>query len=79
MIDDELLPSMAEPIRMRLKKGQGLFYADVQGMGEILCSSIEGRFAGITPPSLRATPIMLCSYKMKQTCIKCYLHPRQLS
>lgn len=25
----------------------GLFFADVQGIGEILCSTIEGRFAGI--------------------------------
>ena len=47
MIDDELLPQVAEPIRMRLKKGMGLFFADVQGMGEILCSTIEGSFAGI--------------------------------
>ena len=49
MIDDELLPQVAEPIRMRLKKGIGLFFADVQGMGEILCSTIEGSFAGIAP------------------------------
>ena len=49
MIDDELLPQVAEPIRMRLKKGMGLFFADVQGMGEILCSTIEGSFAGIAP------------------------------
>lgn len=56
MIDDELLPSMAEPIRMRLKKGQGLFYADVQGVGEILCSSIEGRFAGIAPTVFKGYP-----------------------
>lgn len=49
MIDDELLPKVAEPIRMRLKKGMGLFFADVQGMGEILCSTIEGSFAGIAP------------------------------
>ena len=47
MIDDELLPKVAEPIRMRLKKGMGLFFADVQGIGEILCSTIEGSFAGI--------------------------------
>ena len=47
MIDDELLPQVAEPIRMRLKKGMGLFFADVQGIGEILCSTIEGSFAGI--------------------------------
>ena len=47
MIDDELLPKVAEPIRLRLKKGMGLFFADVQGMGEILCSTIEGSFAGI--------------------------------
>ena len=52
MIDDELLPQVAEPIRMRLKKGMGLFFADVQGMGEILCSTIEGSFAGITPTIL---------------------------
>ena len=52
MIDDELLPQVAEPIRMRLKKGMGLFFADVQGIGEILCSTIEGRFAGITPTIL---------------------------
>lgn len=56
MIDDELLPMMAEPIRMRLKKGQGLFYADVQGMGEILCSSIEGNFAGIAPTTFKGYP-----------------------
>lgn len=49
MIDDELLPKVAEPIRMRLKKGMGLFFADVQGIGEILCSTIEGSFAGIAP------------------------------
>ena len=49
MIDDELLPKVAEPIRLRLKKGMGLFFADVQGMGEILCSTIEGSFAGIAP------------------------------
>lgn len=56
MVDDELFPRMAEPIRMRLKKGQGLFFADVQGMGEILCSSIEGRFAGITPTVFKGYP-----------------------
>ena len=49
MIDDELLPQVAEPIRLRLKKGMGLFFADVQGIGEILCSTIEGSFAGIAP------------------------------
>ena len=49
MIDDELLPKVAEPIKMRLKKGIGLFFANVQGMGEILCSTIEGSFAGIAP------------------------------
>ena len=52
MIDDELLPKVAEPIKMRLKKGIGLFFADVQGMGEILCSTIEGSFAGIAPTIL---------------------------
>lgn len=56
MIDDELLPKVAEPIRMRLKKGMGLFFADVQGMGEILCSTIEGRFAGITPTVFKGYP-----------------------
>ena len=56
MVDDELLPSMAEPIRMRLKKGMGLFFADVQGIGEILCSTIEGRFAGITPTVFKGYP-----------------------
>ena len=56
MIDDELLPKVAEPIRMRLKKGIGLFFADVQGMGEILCSTIEGSFAGITPTVFKGYP-----------------------
>ena len=56
MIDDELLPKVAEPIRMRLKKGMGLFFADVQGMGEILCSTIEGSFAGITPTVFKGYP-----------------------
>lgn len=56
MIDDELLPQVAEPIRLRLKKGMGLFFADVQGMGEILCSTIEGRFAGITPTVFKGYP-----------------------
>ena len=56
MIDDELLPQVAEPIRMRLKKGMGLFFADVQGMGEILCSTIEGSFAGITPTVFKGYP-----------------------
>ena len=56
MIDDELLPKVAEPIRMRLKKGMGLFFADVQGIGEILCSTIEGRFAGITPTVFKGYP-----------------------
>ena len=56
MIDDELLPKVAEPIRMRLKKGMGLFFADVQGIGEILCSRIEGRFAGITPTVFKGYP-----------------------
>ena len=56
MIDDELLPKVAEPIRMRLKKGMGLFFADVQGMDEILCSTIEGSFAGITPTVFKGYP-----------------------
>lgn len=56
MIDDELLPKVAEPIRMRLKKGMGLFFADVQGVGEILCSTIEGSFAGITPTVFKGYP-----------------------
>ena len=56
MIDDELLPQVAEPIRLRLKKGMGLFFADVQGMGEILCSTIEGSFAGIAPTTFKGYP-----------------------
>ena len=56
MIDDELLPTVAEPIRMRLKKGMGLFFADVQDIGEILCSTIEGSFAGITPTVFKGYP-----------------------
>ena len=56
MVDDELLPRMAEPIKMRFKKGQGLFYADVQWIGEIYCSNIEGRFAGITPTVFKGYP-----------------------
>lgn len=56
MIDDELLPKVAEPIRMRLKKGMGLFFADVQGIGEILCSTIEGSFAGIAPTIFKGYP-----------------------
>lgn len=54
MIDCELLPSLKEPIQMRLRNG--LFYTDVEGMGEILCSTIEGRFAGIVPASFKGYP-----------------------
>ena len=49
MIDDELLPKMADPIIIRLKKGMGLFFSDVQDIGEIIFEKIEGSFAGITP------------------------------
>ncbi len=49
MIDDELLPKMADPIIIRLKKGMGLFISDVQDIGEIIFEKIEGSFAGIAP------------------------------
>lgn len=54
MIDDELFLPMTEPIRMRLR--QGVFYADVPTIGEIVCTTIEGIFAGIVPTTFKGYP-----------------------
>ncbi len=54
MIDYELFPPMAEPIKMRLRRG--VFYADVPTIGNIVCTTIEGTFAGIALTKFKGYP-----------------------
>lgn len=54
MIDDVLFSPMRAPIRLRLR--QGLFHAEVPTIGEIGCTTIEGKFAGIYQTKFKGFP-----------------------
>lgn len=56
MIDGGTFPNVAEPIQFRLKIGQGIFYANINNIGDIVCNSIEGKFLGIIAVNFKGYP-----------------------
>lgn len=54
MIDDVYFSPMKDLIRMRLR--QGLFHTELPNIGEIGCTVIEGKFAGIFPTKFKGYP-----------------------
>ena len=74
MIDDELFPSMNEPIKMRLRNG--LFYGDLDGMGEIVALTLEGRFNGLGKCLFKGFPYFCLELKDETNTIQLLLQPK---
>lgn len=74
MIDEEVFPSMQEPIQMRLRNG--LFYGDFGGMGEIVALSLEGRFKGIGKCLFKGFPYFCVQLKDETNTIQLLLQPK---
>ena len=74
MIDDELFPSMQEPIQMRLRNG--LFYDDFDGMGEIVALTLEGRFAGLGKCLFKGFPYFCVQLTDETNTIQLLLQPK---
>ena len=74
MIDDELFPSMNEPIKMRLRNG--LFYGDLDGMGEIVALTLEGRFAGLGKCLFKGFPYFYLALNDETNTIQILFQPK---
>ena len=74
MIDGELFPSMQEPIKMRLRNG--LFYGDLDGMGEIVALTLEGRFAGLGKCLFKGFPYFCVQLTDETNTIQLLLQPK---
>ena len=74
MIDGELFPGMQEPIKMRLRNG--LFYGDLDGMGEIVALTLEGRFAGLGKCLFKGFPYFCVQLTDETNTIQLLLQPK---
>lgn len=74
MIDDELYPPMGMPIQMRLRKG--VFYAEIPNLGEVICNTIEGRFAGIVNIRFKGFPYYALQVKDDTNTIQVLFVPK---